>query len=454
MKKEEIIKNIIALPGIEELNEMQRAMLETDSRLIVLTAPTGSGKTLAFACKILMEIGSPCDRVQALVIAPSRELAMQIFEVLRPVAKGYKTVALYGGRSVADERNSLQPVPDIVIGTPGRILDHIQRGNLTIHDPSILVIDEYDKALELGFEGEMKRIAKRIGTPRNTVLTSATSLESLPDYLDIKNYSSLDFSNSSDPRKRMEVVEVTSAVPDKLDTLVDLLRTLPAAERAIVFVNHRESASRVHDRLTKEHIAATLYHGALDQQQREMAIDLFSNGTTPVMVATDLAARGLDIANMDNVVHYHLPVDEAAWTHRNGRTARVDASGKVWVIISDNDSMPEYIKPDRKYVPNPRETSGDKNARPAVASIYIGAGKKEKISKGDVAGFVSASGVTAPNEIGKISLHDHYAVVAVPKSKVRDTVKVLNIIKLKGQRRRVSTISPGELQSGKKSVAV
>ena len=303
----------------------------------------------------------------------------------------------------------------------------------------MLVLDEYDKCLQLGFEGEMKRIVKRLGRIDNLVMTSATEIDAIPDYLPTGQVARFDFGGESEPRTRMQVAEVKSFTRDKLDTLTALLQNLPSGERTIVFVNHRESAERVYQRLRRDQIAATLYHGALDQQQRAMAIDLFSNGTAPVLVATDLAARGLDITDVANVIHYHLPVDEAAWTHRNGRTARMNATGTIWVITSEADNIPEYITFDREY--QPKQTEKPMTGT-MMATIYLNAGKKEKISKGDVAGYIAASGETAPDEIGKIAVHDHHSVVAVPENKVKATVKALSDKKLKGKRVRVSIVEP------------
>lgn len=439
MDKKTIIENIKSRLGIEQLNEMQQALISSDAPNIILTSPTGSGKTLAFACRMFKSLRAACGEVQAIVIAPSRELVMQIESVIRPIASGYKTVALYGGHSMADERNSLTPIPDIVIATPGRLLDHMQRKQLHAEKLRVLVLDEYDKSLQLGFEQEMKRIVGRIGFIGNTILTSATKLDAIPEYLPLSKATHMDFTMEETPRERTQIAEVHSFTRDKLDTLTALLQTFSADERSIVFVNHRESAERVYKHLHNAKLASTLYHGALDQQQRAMAIDLFSNGTANILVATDLAARGLDIADVNNVVHYHLPVDMQAWTHRNGRTARMNASGMVWAITSEADNIPEYITFDREFQPNPNPQSAN-TPQNRVATLYISAGKKEKISKGDVAGFIAASTVTESTEIGKIIIHDHHAVVAIPANKASETAKALNSIKLKGKKVRVSIV--------------
>lgn len=437
MDTKEIKERAGFVPGVEKLNTMQEATLASPSSRLILIAPTGSGKTLAFGMRILRRLGEHDNKLQAIVIAPSRELVMQIAQVMRMIARGYKIVELYGGHPMPDEVASLSPMPEILVATPGRFLDHLQRGTLQIEkSPRILVLDEYDKALQLGFEKEMKKIVSRLGTPSEIVMTSATRMAEIPAYLNLKNPEVIESETGKDNRGRLETVTVESFSRDKLDTLVALLKSLPADEKSIVFVNHRESAERVYQRLKKEHIAAVLYHGALDQQQRAIAVDIFANGSAPIMVATDLAARGLDIESVNSVIHYHMPIDEETWIHRNGRTARQQASGTVYVITSEADNIAEYVKADRPLQPKPEA----ERIRPRLASLYFAAGKKEKISKGDIAGFLMANTDLKPGNIGKITVHDHYAVAAVPSNLVRELASSLNAYKLKGKKVRITQI--------------
>lgn len=437
MTLSEIIQRICSQPGIDALNAMQRQVAESSARSLIIISPTGSGKTLAFGSRILRELEEPGRGVQALVIAPSRELVMQIDSVIRRIASGYKTVSLYGGHQMADETNSLNPLPDIIIATPGRLLDHLQRGTLAVDAERILVLDEYDKALQLGFEGEMKRIVKRIGRPRSIVLTSATVLDPIPEYLNLKNSEIIEAVKPADDGGKLEVLQVESFTRDKLDILTALLRSLPSDERSIVFVNHRDAAERVYNRLRHDGIDAGLYHGGLDQQQRATAIDLLTNGTTPVLVATDLAARGLDIEAVGSVIHYHLPVDEAAWTHRNGRTARQQADGRVYVITSEADTLGDFIGFDRPYQPS---LDGPGRERPKYGSLYFGAGKKEKLSRGDIVGFILANSDLQASDIGKIAVHDHYALAAVPRQRLRELASTLAARKIKGKKVRISQV--------------
>ncbi|MDE7146646.1 MAG: DEAD/DEAH box helicase [Duncaniella sp.] len=437
MKEKEILSNISSRHGINELNEMQRSMAQIPLKgIITLLAPTGSGKTLAFAIPLLKSLKPSTGHVQAVVMAPSRELVLQITDVIRPIATGLKTVAFYGGHAMHEEVNSLSVIPDIIIATPGRLLDHIRRGQLDLGTVSTLVLDEYDKALELGFADEMKRVCRRLTGVHSVILTSATPLPELPAYLPSGKSTVVDFSGESSPRARLQIIHVESPVRDKLDTLAELLRSLPDG-KVIVFANHRESVERIYSALKKDKLPVGLYHGGLDQHERENAVELLNNGTTPILISTDLGARGLDIAELSAVIHYHLPPSPEAWTHRNGRTARQDASGEVYVITAEGEDIPEYVEWDREYYPTGR------NANPLsshAATLYFNIGKKEKISRGDIVGFLIAKGGLESGEIGRISLRDHSALVAIPRSKAHETLHMLQPHKIKNTRAKISLL--------------
>ncbi len=207
----------------------------------------------------------------------------------------------------------------------------------------------------------------------------------------------------------------------------------------MVFVNHRESAERLHSFLKKARIPAALYHGGLDQHDRQMAVELFENGTINTLVATDLAARGLDIDGVDAVIHYHMPPTAENWVHRNGRTARNGASGTTYVITSEADSVPDYVEWDRDYYP---PEAGDADLRSGISTLHFNAGRKEKISKGDIVGFLIANGGVQSGEIGKISVHDHEALVAVPSAKASSIIKAVEPHRLKNKKVRVTLVRP------------
>ncbi|MDE7388552.1 MAG: DEAD/DEAH box helicase, partial [Muribaculaceae bacterium] len=311
---------------VEELTPMQQSMAAVKAPAVVLVAPTGSGKTLACALPLLQRI-EPGHGLQAAVIAPARELVLQITKVFAALAPTLRITAVYGGHPMIEETRSLEAAtPDIVVGTPGRLLDHIQRHTINLSATRALLLDEYDKSLELGFESEMKRIVRSMRDIRFSILTSATRIAEMPAFMQLKSPLVMDFSAESESAPKLDIHTVQSPEADKLATLTALLESIPR-ERTMVFVNHRESAVRVHDHLVGKKLPAALYHGAMEQIDRETAIDLFTNGTSPILVCTDLAARGLDIPRVESVIHYHMPVSADAWIHRCGRAGRMGASG-------------------------------------------------------------------------------------------------------------------------------
>lgn len=439
MTEKDILNAISSRLGIKELNPMQRSMSGIDIKgTYILLAPTGSGKTIAFTIPMLRSLDEGGEGVRAVVIAPSRELVIQTADVVRRVAAGLKTVAFYGGHPMQEEINSLSVVPDIVVATPGRLLDHLKRHTIDLSGVATIVLDEYDKALELGFADEMKRVCRKMSGARLVILISATPLAELPPFLPkTAKVETIDFSGSSSPREKMQIVHVPSAVRDKIDTLTDLLKSLPNG-RVIVFANHRESAERIYKAVRKAGLPVGLYHGGLDQMERENAVEMLNNGSTPILVSTDLGARGLDIAGLSAVVHYHLPTSAEAWTHRNGRTARQDASGEVYVITSDDETIPEYIEWDREYIP--QGVSSDP-IKATMATLYFNVGKKEKISRGDIVGFLIAKGGVDASQIGRIALRDHSALVAVPASDATRIVKAIAGEKIKNTRVKVTILS-------------
>ncbi len=417
---------------------MQVAMSQSTARDLVLLAPTGSGKTIAFSLYMMQRVEKRPGTLQAVVLAPSRELVLQIVKVVKNIAVGLKCSALYGGHSMTDEVNTLSVVPEIIVATPGRLLDHLQRRQIDLSTVSTLVIDEYDKSLELGFADEMRRIARRFTSVKNYVLTSATPLATIPDFMKVGSVETLDFTMpaTGESVSKRPVVGVESSSRDKLDTLIALLESIENT-RVIIFVNHRESAERVYNALIKAGFPAGLYHGALQQNEREQAIALFDNGTTPVLVSTDLASRGLDIDNVGAVIHYHIAPSEQSWTHRNGRTARQQATGIVYVITSEADNIPDFITFDRRYFPTKRAANP---IHSDTATLYFNVGRKEKISRGDIVGYLAQKGGLTAGEIGKIVLNDHNALVAVPALKAKDAAAAVAPHKIKNTRARVSIL--------------
>ncbi len=443
MREKEFLPNVKERLGIECLNEMQAKMMASasEARDIILLSPTGSGKTLAFTLPVMKMLRQPTGRVQCVVIAPSRELVVQIAGVVREVAHGFRVIALYGGHKVEDEVNSLKVVPDVIVATPGRLLDHAVRRNVDLMPVRILVLDEFDKSLELGFEEEMGKLARRMKNVSRIILTSATGAEVLPDFLRLDNPVTFDYLEANSKlRARMKVHRVESDGKDKLDTLPALLHSInngPEPEKTIVFVNHRESAERVYDFLKRKGAGCVLYHGALDQRERETAVALFNNGSRPILVATDLASRGLDIEKVKSVVHYHLPLTPEAYTHRNGRTARVEEDGDVYVLVGPEENVKDFVTFDDTFGLD-KEKESDLQSR--FMTMYVSGGRREKVSRGDILGFLIKEGGLAPQSIGKINVYDHYSLVAVIEKDVPGLLNAVEGKKLKGEKRRIAPL--------------
>lgn len=426
--------------NIDSLNGMQKQMLETAQRPhdIILLSPTGTGKTLAFLLPVLQRIDPRAAGVQALVLVPSRELALQIESVLRKIAAGIKIVCCYGGHSVREESKSLAVAPALIVGTPGRIADHLRRGRLSLDTLDTLILDEFDKCLALGFHDEMKEIIAPLKEVKKKILTSATDSESLPAFTALRRPVKLDFlgtkKSDENPTARLSLYRIDSPEKDKLDTLLVLLCNLKPG-LTLIFCNQRESVERVQQFLTDRGIIAEAFHGGMEQADRERALCKFRNRSSYICVSTDLAARGLDIPEVKYIIHYHLPVDLESFTHRNGRTARMHAEGEAFMIVGPTEQLPEYARQATAFRLDP---TSNLLQTPPMATLHFAAGKKEKISKGDIVGFLTQKGGLTADEIGLIEVKDHYCYVAVVRDKAHETLRRLRDEKIKGKKVKIS----------------
>lgn len=444
MTKKEILAEMLRNAGITALNTMQESMLKTygGGGHVVLLSPTGSGKTLAYLIPLmldLMERATAGDAesaeaaVQAVVLVPSRELALQTEGVFKSLGTSLRAVSLYGGRPTMDEHRTMKGVkPQVVIATPGRMNDHLQKGNIQADTVRVLVIDEFDKCLELGFREEMAKVIRQLPKLRRRVLLSATDTEDIPTFASVgKEPSRLDFlDKNQEVQKRISLHLVQSPEKDKLGTLLKLLGSR-GQESSLVFVNYREAVDRVGNYLKKEGVYCELFHGGMEQKDREKALYKFANGSCNVFVSTDLAARGLDIPDIDNVIHYHLPVNEEGYTHRNGRTARWQAEGNSYMILGPEETLPEYLEglhPDGYALP----AEVEKPKAPKWITLYIGKGKKDKLSKIDILGFLCQKGGLTKDDVGRIDVKEHQSFVAVSRQKHREVLQKIQGEKIKG----------------------
>lgn len=431
-KKEYSIENILTNLKIDALNEMQLASLKANKKNedVILLSATGSGKTLAYLLPILENISEENKNTQALIVVPSRELAMQIEQVFKTMGTGNKITSTYGGHKREIEENNLVQAPTVIVGTPGRLCDHIRRGNITVDSITTLVLDEFDKSLELGFLEEMKFIIESLKNVQKKILTSATDAVEIPDFIGLKNPERINFLTGEET-EGLAIKSVFSPDKDKSETLFKLMCYL-GNRSTIVFCNHREAVERTSNLLSEKGIYNEFYHGGMEQQQRDSALSKFRNGTTNVLVTTDLASRGLDIANIRYIVHYHLPHTEDAFTHRNGRTARMEASGTAILILSEEEQLPSYINEETEQITLPEENILPE--KPKWATLFIAAGKKDKVNKVDIVGFLTNKGELKKEDIGLIEVKDFFSFVAIRKVKMNHTIHLIKDEKIKNKK--------------------
>lgn len=418
---------------IDALNAMQEETCAAyrKGKDLVLLSPTGSGKTLACLIPLVQSLQETEGGVQAVILVPSRELALQIEQVFKAMKTPFRIVSCYGGRPAMEEHRTLKQVnPHVVVATPGRMNDHLGKENIVTDTVHTLVIDEFDKCLELGFQDEMAQVLSRLQPLQRRFLLSATDAEQIPAFVSDRDFTKLDFLDRTESvSDRVQVRLVKSPQKDKLDTLTNLLGSLRGGS-SMVFVNYRESVERTAAFLKSKGFFYSSFHGGMEQKDRERALYKFSNGSCNVLVTTDLAARGLDIADVDHIIHYHLPLNEEAYIHRNGRTARWDAEGNAYVILGPEEHLPEYMPADMPVL-NLRENGG-RPRPPKWITLYIGKGKKDKINKVDIVGFLSKVGGLQKEEIGRIDVKEHYAFVAVARSCEREVLARVKGQKIKG----------------------
>lgn len=428
---------ILANLDIAALNDMQLASLRANTKQanVILLADTGSGKTLAFLLPLLERLNPGLAGIQAMIIAPSRELALQIEQVFRKMGTSYKVTCCYGGHLRETEENNLLQPPALIVGTPGRVADHIRRGNIKTHGIKTLVLDEFDKSLELGFHEEISYIIGTLTVLDKRILTSATDGVDIPAFLHMDNPARLNFSSgiAAEPEK-LAVQVVHSTDKDKLDALFRLLCFL-GNRSAIIFCNHRESVERTSAYLKDKGLVNVFYHGALEQQERDSALCKFRNGSSNILVTTDLASRGLDIPNIRYIVHYHLPLTEDSYTHRNGRTARMDASGTVILLLGPEEQIPGYVNTAVDEIQIPDTVSIPE--KPKWTTLFIGAGKKDKVNKVDVVGFLSNRGELKMEDIGLIEIKDFFSFAAIRKSKASHALTLVKAHKIKNKKVRI-----------------
>lgn len=428
--------NILLNLGIEELNEMQEVAQEAilDSSDVLLLSPTGSGKTLAFLLPIFQTLSEESSKVQCLILVPSRELALQIEQVWKKMGTSFKVNTCYGGHSIETEIKNLSNPPAVLIGTPGRIADHIDRGTFETDSIKTLILDEFDKSLQLGFHEQMSFIIARLPKVNKRVMVSATDGIEIPKYTKVHKPVVLNFLVDDQDDTNLTTKLVVSPEKDKLETLFNLICSFKS-ESAIIFCNHRDAAERISDLLNEKGVSVTYYHGGMDQDERERALIQFRNGSVRYLITTDLAARGLDIPDMKHVVHYHLPSKIDEYTHRNGRTARMTASGTAYILYNEAEKKADYL--DYKMPVLDVKNSTTLPKAPEFKTVYISGGKKNKLNKIDIVGFFGQVGGLDKSEIGIIEVKDFISFVAVKSAKVSSLLTSIRDKKMKGKKFKI-----------------
>ena len=427
------LQQVLSNLKIEALNEMQQTAIEAwkEGKDLILLSPTGSGKTLAYLLPLVQSLKEGVEGVQAIVLVPSRELALQTDQVFKSMNTPFQSMNCYGGRPAMDEHRTMKGVkPSVIIGTPGRMNDHLSKQNIDASTVHTLVIDEFDKSLEFGFQEEMATVIGQLPALKRRFLLSATDAEEIPQFTGLNYTQKLNFlTEGEEEEQRLHLYRVSSPVKDKLETLYQLLCAL-GSQSTLVFCNHRESVERVGKYLQGQKLFCGIFHGGMEQDDRERALYKFRNGSCHVLVSTDLAARGLDIPAIDNVVHYHLPVAEDGYIHRNGRTARWEAEGSAFVILSPEERLPDYLPDALEEYLLPEKTP--RPSLPEYVTLYLGKGKKDKINKIDIVGFLFKKGNLKKEEVGKIDVKDHYAYAAIKRNKLKQTLNLIKNEKIKG----------------------
>ena len=414
-------------------------------------AETGSGKTAAYGLPILNSINTSLQEIQALVIVPTRELAVQVQKELKLYGQqlqNLKISAFYGGHKFSEERASLAFPPQVLVGTPGRLLDHLTRETVSFKHVKQLVLDEADKLLEMGFQEELDQLLKELPKERQSILFSATMPDKVKGLIvrSLNKPKMLQVSKAANPNQ-IQFLGLKVKPEEKETILTNLLHSFEHAG-TVIFANTREAVDSLVEFLQAKKIGAKPLHGGMEQPARDKTMLLFRNGTIPVLVATDVAARGLDISALTIIIHFEIPHDEEAFLHRSGRTGRAGKSGVVYTFATEKEEAKLREWPQVKideWLPVSKfqrtaAVSKPKTQTAAFTTIHISAGKKDKISPRDIVGALIAEAGLKMEQIGKIEVLERFSYVAVPEKMVNTVVEKLGQGRIKGKKFKVSLV--------------
>lgn len=447
----ELITNLSSL-GYHEMTPIQAQSLPKiiAGEDVIAQGKTGSGKTAAFGLGLLASLNVKQFRIQALVLCPTRELADQVAKEIRRLARSIhniKVLTLCGGMPFGPQIGSLEHGAHIIVGTPGRIEEHVRKGTLVFHSLKTLVLDEADRMLEMGFQPALDKIIEGMPTNRQTLLFSATfpdEIESVARQIMRKPVRIEVESLHANHIIEQRVYEVGDD-EHRLQALQLLLLDLDP-ESAVVFCNTKRETQALADSLKENGFSAMSLHGDLDQKQRDQALVRFDNKSINIIVATDVAARGLDIEALDTVVNYHIARDLDVHVHRIGRTGRAGSQGVACTLVSDKEKyklnlLETHIGQTIAVSPLPsNKLLNQAPRRPAMATLQIDGGKKQKVRAGDIVGALTAKGEIDGAQVGKIQIFDHSAYIAVAREVTQLALDKIAHGKLKGRSFRVRHI--------------
>ena len=413
---------------------------------LLAQAGTGSGKTAAFAIGLLDKLEPGIYQTQALVLCPTRELADQVSQETRRLARAIpntRIITLCGGKPMAPQLASLDSGPHVVVGTPGRLLKHLEKGSLKLAGLKILVLDEADRMLDMGFHDDIMRIIDMTPRHRQTLLFSATYPDEIRDISNSIQNDPVDIRVETSPdNSQIEQVFYAIQKGERSKTLGALLQHY-RPESCLVFCNRKKQCQELADELWRQGFHALALHGDLDQKDRDQVLVRFSNKSSSILVATDVAARGLDIKDLQAVINFELSPDPEVHIHRIGRTGRAGNKGLAISLFMTSEqfkvkSIEDYQdNPVRIETPSSLKTRENFRLSPPMVTLCINAGRKNKVRAGDILGALTANTSLTGKQIGKIDISDTLAFVAVERPVAKQALKILAEGKIKGRKFRV-----------------
>ena len=434
---EDMLRNLDSI-GYTQMTPVQEETLPLilEGKDVIAQAKTGSGKTAAFGIGLLQKLQVKKFRVQALVLCPTRELADQVAKELRNIAKfahNIKILTLCGGAAFGPQLGSLRHGAHIIVGTPGRILKHLKKETLSLENLETLVLDEADRMLDMGFIEEIDKVLEYAPKTRQTLLFSATYTNEITFISDRIQRDALSVKTvSTEVANKIE--EHFYEASNKTDTLIKIFSTF-RPENIIVFTNTKIEAKELAENLAKNKIDALAIHGDLEQYERNDVLVQFANKSCPVLIATDVAARGLDIKELSMVVNFDLPHTFETYTHRIGRTGRAGATGIAITLYNSGEDIEEYESAERTFEDaGVLKKSNSFEMKPQNVTLVIEGGKKDKIRAGDLLGALTGEAGLEGSAIGKIDIYDKQAYVAIKREFIDQAHKKLSQGKIKNKK--------------------